>query len=67
MTWLPPAVVSKLSDVGKIGLKDMDEAGIDTQVLSFNTNIDYLEAEEAIKLTKKVNDLFCGSNQEISR
>ncbi|MFH1031559.1 MAG: amidohydrolase family protein [Chloroflexota bacterium] len=61
MTWLPPAVVAKLCDVGKIRLKDMDEAGIDTQVLSFNTNVDYLDAEEAIKLTKKVNDLFAAA------
>jgi len=57
--WLPAAVASKIcDDIGESRLEDMDEAGIDMQVLSFSTNIDWLDATEGTNLTKKVNDIF---------
>ena len=61
MTWLPPLTVSKLSDVGEGRLRDMDEVGIDVQVLSFNTNIDMLTDEEGTNFTKKINDIFAAA------
>lgn len=56
--WLPAAVVSKICDIGEGRLKDMDEAGIDMQVISFSTTIDWLDAKEGTNMTKRVNDIF---------
>jgi predicted TIM-barrel fold metal-dependent hydrolase len=60
-TWLPAAVVSKICDIGEGRLKDMDEAGIDMQVISFSTTIDWLDAAEGTNMTKRVNDIFAHS------
>jgi 2,3-dihydroxybenzoate decarboxylase len=54
--WLPEAVVNKYAEIGDNRLQYMDEAGIDMQVLSFNYNIDQLNAADAMTLTRKIND-----------
>ena len=54
--WVPMEVTNKLSDIGEGRLKEMDEAGIDMQVLSFNENIDRIDATDGTNLTKKIND-----------
>ena len=56
--WLPAAVVSKISDLGEGRLKDMDEAGIDMQVISFSNNLDWSDAAEGTDMTKRINDIF---------
>ena len=48
--WLPKAV-SKLSDLGEIRLKEMDESGIDMQVISFIPGIDAFDAADGTPLT----------------
>lgn len=48
--------MSKLLDVGEGRLKDMDEAGIDMQVLSLVPGVQIIDASSAITLAKKVND-----------
>jgi len=53
--WLPKAV-NKLCDLGEVRLKEMDEAGIDMQVLGFIPGVDQFDAAEGTALTKKVND-----------
>ena len=60
-TWFPSAVVSRICDIEDIRLKDMDEAGIDMQVLSFNANIDMLGSTEGTALTKEINDIIAGA------
>ncbi len=57
-TFLPEFILNKLCDLGEGRLKDMDEAGIDMQVLSFNPDIAQLDAADAVALTKKVNDVL---------
>ena len=56
--WIPAPVVSKISDLGEGRLKDMDEAGIDMQVISFSTTIDWLDAKEGTDMTRRINDIF---------
>jgi len=54
--WLPEFVVNRYSEIGDSRLQYMDEAGVDIQVLSFNYNIDRLNAADALALTRKVNE-----------
>ncbi len=56
--FIPEFILNKLSDLGEGRLKDMDEAGIDMQVLSFNPDIAQLDAADATALTREVNDIL---------
>src|SRR5919198_1375879 len=52
-----PRVVERLDDVGELRLKEMDEAGIDLQVLSLaNPGLQKLDSETAVRLARGVND-----------
>jgi predicted TIM-barrel fold metal-dependent hydrolase len=52
-----PRLVERLDDVGALRLKEMDEAGIDVQVLSHaNPSLQKLDAETAVPLARRVND-----------
>jgi len=52
-----PATVQRLDDVGELRLKEMDEAGIDLQVLSHTMpGFQNLDAETAVPLARRVND-----------
>src|SRR5512133_2309690 len=52
-----PRIVERLDDVGELRLKEMDEAGIDLQVLSLaNPGLQKLDAETAVRLARGVND-----------
>jgi 2,3-dihydroxybenzoate decarboxylase len=53
--WVPRAI-RRLCDIGEGRVKDMDDAGIDMQVLSFPSGIDKLDASEGTAMAKKVND-----------
>ena len=55
-TWLAPACVDRMRDIGEGRLRDMDEAGIDMQVLSSPTFVDEQDAEEGADFARKVND-----------
>src|ERR1700747_481695 len=53
----PPRIVQRLDDVGELRLKEMDEAGIDMQVLSHaNPGLQKLDAETAVRLAHGAND-----------
>lgn len=54
--WLPKPIMSKLCDIGEVRLKEMDEAGVNVQVLSFNDNIDWIDVEDARNLARRIND-----------
>jgi 5-carboxyvanillate decarboxylase len=54
--WYGMNKLDKLCDLGESRLKDMDEAGVQMQILSFNDNIDDLNAEDATGITHKLND-----------
>jgi predicted TIM-barrel fold metal-dependent hydrolase len=52
-----PAIVQRLDDVGELRLKEMDEAGIDMQVLSHSMpGLQKLDAETAVPLARRAND-----------
>lgn len=52
-----PEVVARLDDVGALRLREMDEAGIDIQVLSHaSPSLQKLDAESATRLARGVND-----------
>ena len=53
--WLPRAI-DKVRDIGEGRVKDMDEAGIDMQVLSCTPGIDDFKADEGTALSRKVNE-----------
>src|SRR6476646_6511615 len=52
-----PRIVERLDDVGELRLREMDEAGIDMQVLSLaNPGLQKLDAETAVGLARGAND-----------
>src|SRR5437870_11400331 len=52
-----PRIVERLDDVGELRLREMDEAGIDVQVLSHaNPGLQKLDAETAVVLARGAND-----------
>ncbi|HEV2334555.1 MAG TPA: amidohydrolase family protein [Stellaceae bacterium] len=52
-----PRIVERLDDLGTLRLKEMDEAGIDIQVLSHaNPSLQKLDAATAVPLAHRVND-----------
>src|SRR5215469_14811073 len=52
-----PRLVERLDDLGALRLKEMDEAGIDVQVLSHaNPSLQKLDAGTAVPLAHRVND-----------
>jgi len=54
---LPPGLRPRLDDLGAGRLKDMDEAGIDVEVLSHAApSVQKMEAETAIRLAREAND-----------
>jgi predicted TIM-barrel fold metal-dependent hydrolase len=54
--WYPVSSIDRLSDIGTLRLKAMDEAGIDMQVLSFNDNIDHLDANDGTAVAADLNN-----------
>ena len=52
----PPHVLQKLADTGDARLKDMDEAGIDIQVLSHTAPSLQKVSSGAVELARRVND-----------
>lgn len=62
-SWLPDTTIRGLCNID-IRLKEMDEAGIDMLVLSFNGSINEFDAAEGIALTKRVNDIIAGIVRE---
>src|SRR5260370_36452655 len=52
-----PRIVERLDDVGELRLREMDEAGIDLQVLSHaNPGLQKLDAETAVGVARGAND-----------
>lgn len=52
-----PEILKRLNDRGELRLKEMDEAGIDMQVLSHGSpSVQTLAADVAVNLAPKVND-----------
>jgi len=52
-----PHIVSRLDDVGELRLKEMDEGGIDVQVLSHAApSTQKLDPETAVRVARNVND-----------
>ena len=54
--WYSEFNLGILSDIGDERIRKMDENGIDLQLLSFNDNIDHLNAADATDVTRRLND-----------
>ena len=55
-----PALQERLYDVGAGRIKDMDDAGIDVQVISHGApSVQRMDAEVAVPLSRKTNDRLC--------
>ncbi len=56
-----PKTLERLYDLGELRLKEMDEAGIDMQILSHGApSAQKLSGAEAIEITRRVNDRLNG-------
>jgi len=54
---LPPGIRARLDDLGPSRLREMDEAGIDVQVLSHaSPSVQKMEPETAVTLARRAND-----------
>jgi predicted TIM-barrel fold metal-dependent hydrolase len=52
-----PAIAERLNDMATLRLKEMDEAGIDLQVISHaNPGLQTLDADSAVRLARTAND-----------
>lgn len=52
-----PPIVQRLDDLGALRLKEMDEAGIDLQVISHGApSVQKLDPETAVRLARQAND-----------
>jgi len=52
-----PPVAKRLDDLGELRIKDMDEAGIDVQVISHGApSVQKLDADSAVRLARQAND-----------
>ena len=52
-----PEVVKRLHDVGELRIKEMDEAGVDVQVLSHGApSLQMVKADVAVEIGRRVND-----------
>src|SRR4051794_5679863 len=52
-----PSITTRLFDMGELRLKEMDEAGIDVQVISHGApSTQKLDKSIAVELTRRVND-----------
>jgi 2,3-dihydroxybenzoate decarboxylase len=53
----PPSIAERLADLDALRLKEMDEAGIDLQVISHGAPaVQKLDAESAVRLARQAND-----------
>ena len=53
----PPHVAERLADLGALRLKEMDEAGVDIQVISHGApSLQKMDAESAVALARGAND-----------
>src|SRR3984957_15009953 len=53
----PPEIQKRLDDLGALRLKEMDEAGIDIQVVSHGApSVQKMDAESAVTLARRAND-----------
>ncbi|MBB4840942.1 putative TIM-barrel fold metal-dependent hydrolase [Sphingomonas kyeonggiensis] len=54
-----PVLENRLKDLGEARLRQMDESGVDVQVLSLNTpGVQNLDAVEAVAIARQANDLM---------
>ena len=52
-----PEIVRRMSDFGELRIKEMDEAGIDVQVLSHGApSMQNVKADVAVEMGRRVND-----------
>jgi len=55
--WGPPGTTERLADLGALRIKEMDEAGIDIQVLSQTaSSVQNFDAESAVAISRRAND-----------
>ncbi|HEY6858818.1 MAG TPA: hypothetical protein VI358_03415 [Pseudolabrys sp.] len=56
-------VQRKLDDLGELHIREMDDAGIDLQVISENNSVTQnLDAKIAVKLARAANDVRPGAD-----